>query len=76
MAVFSWIHKKCFFVTGLFIGLWYGSWMRRQGYGDTLIQYYADVCAYKIDQEFPDDRRLSLIKWARSYVRTMKAIVP
>lgn len=70
------LHSKCFFVTGFFIGLWYGAWMRKRGYGDTLIRYYSDLCAYEIDQQFPDDKSISLFKWASTWVRTIKTLVP
>lgn len=70
------LHNKCFFVTGFFIGLWYGAWMRKRGFGDTLIRYYSDLCAYEIDQQFPDDESISLFKWAKSYVQTIKRLVP
>lgn len=71
------LHSKCFFVTGFFIGIWYGAWMRKRGYGDTLIRYYSDLCAYEIEKQFPDDKSIiSLFKWAKTWVRTIKTLVP
>ena len=70
------LHSKCFLVAGFFIGLWYGAWMRKRGYGDTLIQYYSDLCAYEIDQQFPVDDPISPFKLAKTWIRTIKRLVP